>query len=84
MATDLFISYAWGAEEVNGVRPLQEKALFVAARLKALGFSVWLDIEKMPSAATGDSGDLNTAMASGISAASAVVVLLSSSYASSS
>ena len=79
--TDLFLSYAWGPE-VGGRRALQEKALAVYAFLCREGYTVWLDTQRMAHAAT-DAGDLNDAMAMGISAASAVVVCISPSYASS-
>lgn len=61
-------------------RPLQIKAHRIAAALRAAGYAVWVDTEKMAERATGGS-DLSDAMAMGISSASAIVVCYSEAYA---
>jgi hypothetical protein len=75
------VSYAWGAiDAATGKRPLQERVLGIVARLRAAGFTVWLDKERMASGATGGAGT-SEAMAQGILGASAVVCCFSNEYA---
>ena len=86
-APDLFLSYPWGEESPpksgSGVCPRQRKSPAVASQLRAAGYSVWLDTERMPASATGASAGLDDAMAAGISASSAVVVCIAPEYAAS-
>jgi ankyrin repeat protein len=80
--TDLFISYPWGpVDPATGKRLLQERVLAIVALLRAAGFTVWLDLERMASGATGGAGGTPAAMASGIRGASAVVCFVSAEYA---
>lgn len=47
--TDLFVSYAWGRRDpATGRMPLQDKAHKLVAALRAQGYTVWLDVERMP------------------------------------
>lgn len=79
--TDLFVSYAWGRRDpATGRMPLQEKAHKLVAALRAQGYTVWLDVERMPGGATGGKGT-DEAMAMGIMMTSAVVVCFSDAYA---
>lgn len=80
MAASIFLSYAWGPTDASGVRPLQVKAQGIVAALRRAGYTVWLDTERMSGAATGGAG-LSDAMATGVSAAAAVVVCFSDAYA---
>ena len=80
--TDLFISYPWGAvDAATGTRPLQERVLAIVALLRAAGFTVWLDLERMASGATGGAGGTPDAMSSGVRGASAVVCFVAEEYA---
>jgi ankyrin repeat protein len=79
--TDLFVSYPWGpVDPATGKRPVQERVQTVVAQLRAAGFSAWLDLERMASDATGDSGT-DEAMGEGILDASAFVCFFSAEYA---
>jgi len=72
--TDLFVSYPWGAvDPATGKRPLQERVLAIVALLRAAGFTVWLDLERMASNATAGVGVMPDAMSSRIRGASPVV-----------
>ena len=80
-ATDLFVSYPWGAADPStGARPLQQRVLAIVAQLRAAGFSAWLDLERMAGSATGGAGT-SEAMAKGVLGASAVVCFVSAEYA---
>jgi hypothetical protein len=78
----VFVSYSWGAEAPpgSGERPLQRRALRVAAAIRAhtRGF-VWVDVEQVGKAAQG-AGGLNDAMAAGIDRCDAFVACMSESY----
>jgi hypothetical protein len=81
-APSLFISYAWGDVNVDGSRPLQDRAHIVATALKSAGHSVWLDTERMPRSAQGGEGvGLADAMVDAIDGSSAVVACISRDYA---
>ena len=74
----MFLSYAWGAADAaTGRRPLQQRAHGIAALLRESGFSVWLDVERMPESAAGGGGGTPEAMAKGILGARAVVCCVS-------
>ena len=79
--SDLFASYCWGPVDAEGARPLQRKAHAVVARLRAAGFSVWLDADHMAHDASGGSSGTAEARAKAILGASAVVCLISAEYA---
>ena len=62
----IFISYGWGPA-VGGSHPLQDKTLRLVARAvrEYTGGEIWVDTERMGTAAQGRSG-LDDAMAAGI------------------
>jgi hypothetical protein len=79
----IFISYGWGPA-VGGSHPLQDKTLRLVARAvrEYTGGEIWVDTERMGTAAQGRSG-LDDAMAAGIDAGECVVVCMSAAYAAS-
>jgi len=84
--TDILLSYAWGPPSGGGaagaapLHPMQQRAHAIAAQLRAAGFSVWLDVERMPLDATGGGGTPE-AMAMGVLNTSALVCVVSAEYA---
>ena len=60
----VLISYNWGSQDL---------ALYLSARLKALGLAVWIDVECM-------AGDVINAMAEAVEGAAAVVTLMTMAY----
>jgi hypothetical protein len=79
---DVFLSYAWGEQDVaSGTRPLQAKAHGVARALEAEGYSVWLDAHRMTQTTVKTHGGLSDAMAFAITTSEAVVVCFSRDYA---
>ena len=81
-APSLFISYSWGDVNVDGSRPLQDRAHIIATALKSAGHSVWLDTERMSTSAQGGEGvGLADAMVDAIDGSSAVVACISRNYA---
>ena len=86
-AADLFVSYPWGDESPpksgSGVFPLQRKCHAVAAQLRAAGYSIWLDTERMAGVAAAAGAGLDDAMTAGICASSAVIICIAPEYAAS-
>ena len=60
----VLISYNWGSQDL---------ALYLSARLKALGLAVWIDVECM-------AGDVINAMAEAVEGAAAVVTIMTMAY----
>jgi hypothetical protein len=84
IAFDIFLSYAWGPKDPSTLAfPLQQKAHDIHGALCAAGYTVWLDTERMPTSATAPDAGLGSAMASGISGSSCVVICFSAAYATS-